>query len=82
VPQKIRENPVFGGAFAQIGSGTDAGDTHFAHVALDRLAVDDQLGPQHRRDLARAVERPGGVDLVDAPLDVQLFGRGRRRLVI
>jgi hypothetical protein len=51
-------------------------------VALDCLAVDGHLLLQQHRDLARAVERAGGVELVDAPFDVQLFRRGRQRLVV
>ena len=80
--QKIRKNPVFGVALAGVGSGTDARDAHLAHMALDGLAVDHQLGPQHRPDLARAVEGMGSVHLVDAPLDRQLFRAGGHRLVV
>jgi hypothetical protein len=51
-------------------------------MALDGLAVDGHLLLQFDGDLARAVEGMRGADLVDAPLDVQVFGRGRHRLVV
>jgi hypothetical protein len=37
-------------------------------VPLRRLAIDGQLAPQDRRDLARAVKRMGRVDFANAPL--------------
>ena len=51
-------------------------------MALNGLAVEGHLLLEHRRDLARAVEGMGGVQLVDAPLEVQLFRRGRHRLIV
>ena len=78
MPQKIGENPVFGGLFAGVGTGHDASDAHLAHVALHQLAVE----PQDHRDLARAIERVGRVQLVDAALERQLFRAGRHGLVI
>jgi len=82
VTQKIRKNPVFHVALAGLGAGADAGDAHLAHMALNGLAVEGHLLLEHRRDLARAVEGMGGVQLVDAPLEVQLFRRGRHRLIV
>ena len=73
MPQKIRENPVFGSGFAGIGPRHDASNAHLAHVALDQLAVE----LQDYGDFARAVERVGRVQLVDAPLDGQLGRAGR-----
>ena len=78
MPQKIGENPVFGGRFAGVGPRDDAGDAHLAHLALHPLAVE----PQDRRDLARAVERVGRVQLVDAALEGQFFRAGQHGLVI
>ncbi len=69
---------MFGSSLAGIGTGYDAGDAHFAHVALHQLAVE----PQDHRDLARAVERVGRVQFVDVALDGQLVRAGQRRLVI
>ena len=80
--QKIRKNSVLGVALAGVGSGTDARDAHLVHMALDGLAVDHPLGPQHRRDLARAVEGMGGIHLVDAPLDIQFLRAGGHRLIV
>jgi hypothetical protein len=78
MPQKIGENPVFGGLFAGVGTRYDASDAHLAHMALHQLAVE----PQDHRDLARAVERVVRVQLVDAAFESQFFRAGQRRLVI
>ena len=77
-----RKNPMFGGPFAGVRSGTDAGDAHLAHMALNRLAVDRHLRLQQHGELARAVEGTGRVQLVDAPLEVEFFRAGRHRLVV
>ena len=63
---------MFGGLLAGVGTRNDTGDTHFAHVPLDQLAIE----PQRHGNLARAVERILRVQLVDAPLDDQLCGAG------
>ncbi len=78
MPQKIGKNPVFGSLFAGVGTWHDAGDAHLAHLALHQLAVE----PQDHRDLARAVERVGGVQLVDAALERQLVRAGPQGLII
>ena len=59
----------------QIWPWCNAGDAHFAHVALHRLAADGRaLLCQLRRDAPRTIERPGRVELVDAMLDDHLLG--------
>jgi len=41
--QEIRIDPMLRVPAAEIGSRTDAGDAHFAHMALHGFAVDDEL---------------------------------------
>ena len=73
---------MFGGPLAGVGTRTDAGDAHLAHVPLHGLAVDDDFLAQFHRDLARAIERVLGVDFVDAPFDEQFFRRSRHGRVV
>ena len=68
---------------AQIGSWTDASNAHFAHIALDPLAINRrELWLKQHRQLARAIERVRGVEFVDAMLDRHLLRRWRYRLIV
>ena len=66
----------------EIRAGRDGAQSHFTHVALDGLPINDQFLAQFSRNLARAIERPLGIDFINAPFDPELFGRRRHRLII
>lgn len=80
--QQIRVNAVGGTPFAQVGTGTDACQTHFLHVALHGFAIDDELGSQVRGNAARAIEGMRRVELINPVLDCDFFRRRWERLVI
>jgi hypothetical protein len=69
-------------AFAQVGTGRDAGDPHLAHMALHRFAVHPEVGPKGHSDASRAIEGMGGIDLIDPMFERHLFRRGRHALVV
>ncbi len=59
---------------AQVGSRTDAGDTHDAHQAPDALSVDGAaVLPHFCRNPAIAVERFGGIDFIDRAQVFQIY---------
>ena len=69
-------------AFAEVGSRTDAGQSHFLHVALHGFPIDDEPWPQRCGDAPRAIEGMGRVDLVNPMLDRDFFRRWPDRSVI
>ena len=68
--------------FAQVRAGADRAEAHLTHMALHGFAVDDHLFVQLNFDLALTIERTRGIDFVDAPLNPELFGRRRQRVII
>jgi hypothetical protein len=83
IPQQVRVNGRLGGAFTQMGSRINGGQPHIGHVTsdrfpIDRLAFAGQLGGNP----ARAVERRGGIDFVNAMFERHLLRRWRGRLIV
>jgi hypothetical protein len=58
---------------AQVRAGINRPQSHDLHVACHRLVVDPQsIHPQLSGDLTNTIERTGRINLVDAPLEMQL----------
>ena len=69
--------------FAQVRPWTDAGDTHFPHVTLAGLPVDQKaISAYLLCDAPRPIERVVCVQLVNLMLYLHLLGRWRDRLVV
>src|SRR5258705_13581825 len=61
---------MLGQALAEVRPWRDAGDPHLAHVPLHPLAIDrPKRRLQEYRQLAGAIKRMGGIQLVDAVFD-------------
>ena len=59
---------------AQIGTGADPCNPHLTHMPLDRFAVDlNSFQLELSSNLSRSIERPFGVDLINAMFELD-FG--------
>ena len=66
----------------EIRARRNGAQAHFAHVALNGLAIDDQLLAKLGRNFARTIEWPLRIDLIYPALDPEVFWRWRHRLII
>ena len=75
---------MLGIALTEVGSRTDAGDAHLAHMTLHSFAIDDEVIVllEHHGDAARAIRRLLGVNTVNGMLDGDFLGRGRNGLIV
>jgi len=74
---------MLGQALAQVRAWCNASDAHFAHRALHTLAINrSKLRREQHRQLARAIKRMGGYDLVNPMLERHFLRRWRDRLVV
>ncbi len=72
VSQQVRVNRVLRGGFTRMGTWHKGKNAHFAHIRLHRGARNTKFRAQQEGDFPRAIERAGGVDFIDPPLDRQL----------
>src|SRR5262245_24237300 len=71
------------GPLTQIRPGTDACNTHFAHVALHTLAIDRRkILFQKHGQFPRAIKRMRGIQLVDAVLNRHFLRRWHSGLIV
>ncbi len=75
---------MFRVTLAEIGTGTDAGNAHLAHMALHRFPIDNELVVllEHHRNPARAIRRLVRVNPIDSMLDGDFLGGRRDRLIV
>lgn len=73
---------MVGMRFAQVRSRCDRNESHFPHVPLHGFAIDAELWAQRLGNLARTIERTGGVNLVNAMLDRHFVRRRGLALII
>ena len=65
---------MLGAASAGAWTWPQSDQSHLLHVPLDGLAIDHlAFSAKLLVDAARTIERPSGIDFVDAPLDGQFF---------
>jgi site-specific DNA recombinase len=81
VAQQIWVNRVLGSGFTRVWTRNQGRNAHFTHVGLHGGSRNAELRMQQEGDFPRAVERAGGVDLVNPSFDGQFPLRRRDWLI-